>query len=56
MKRFVTDCDKDGLISCGDFAALHKAGPKLCHNIRWTKRTKYWREFVGCAKASKLAL
>lgn len=48
MKKRIRDCNHDGRISCGDFALVHKAGPKDCHHS-WVRKTKFWRDYTTCS-------
>lgn len=52
MKKYGKDCDDDQLITCMDFARLHRLKPNEC---RYTERLNdrfdaYWPKFQRCAE------
>ncbi|XP_076349240.1 lysozyme-like [Tachypleus tridentatus] len=47
MKKWTRDCDRNGQISCNDFARIHKAGPFGC-NGTWVLTTDFWSIFKQC--------
>ncbi|XP_076360620.1 invertebrate-type lysozyme 2-like [Tachypleus tridentatus] len=47
MRKWKRDCDRDGQITCNDFARIHKAGPYGC-NGTWVLGTQYWTRFKEC--------
>ncbi|RWS14141.1 Lysozyme 1-like protein, partial [Dinothrombium tinctorium] len=44
MQKWAVDCNKDGVINCLDFAAIHKFGPNQC-STKSLLSTEYWNRF-----------
>lgn len=46
MQRFGRDCNKDNIIDCADYAAIHKAGPRHCDD-HWVPKTAFMQSFFA---------
>ena len=51
MRKYLRDCDSDGLITCMDYARLHRLGPNECHDSEKLAKIQdgYWAKFQNCA-------
>lgn len=47
MERYKRDCNEDGYITCEDYAAIHRAGPRVCSSKELLK-DNYWNKFLAC--------
>ncbi|XP_002410814.3 lysozyme 2 [Ixodes scapularis] len=47
MNKWGTDCDGDGVVTCYDYARMHKAGRTGCP-ATWVDSTDYWDLFEQC--------
>lgn len=52
MEKYKKDCNGDGLITCEDYAAIHRSGPRACMN-RDLQRDHYWNKFLSCRANQK---
>lgn len=54
MEKHKRDCNDDGFITCEDYAAIHKRGPRSC-SIRLLEQQKdhYWNKFQACRANQK---
>lgn len=48
MNKYTRDCDGDGVVTCNDYARIHKAGPHAC-NATFVTQTPYWQAYSQCA-------
>lgn len=53
MNKWGTDCDGDGLVTCYDYARMHKAGRSGCSPAEWVDNTEYWGQFQECMGAKQ---
>lgn len=51
MTKWATDCNRDGVIDCYDFAAIHKTGAAGCSN-QWLYESAYWNKLRKCLLSS----
>ncbi|XP_015789674.1 lysozyme 2-like [Tetranychus urticae] len=42
------DCDADGIITCQDYALLHKFGPANCTDEKMYSNSSFWHKFDSC--------
>lgn len=47
MEKYKKDCNGDGFITCEDYAAIHRRGPRACSNKDLLK-DHYWNKFLSC--------
>ncbi|XP_054167805.1 uncharacterized protein LOC128965175 [Oppia nitens] len=47
MKKWSHDCDRDGHVSCDDYAKVHRSGKYQC-NSTWILGTPYWTKYKNC--------
>lgn len=47
MEKYKRDCNDDGFITCEDYAAIHRRGPRACSNKDLFK-DHYWNKFLAC--------
>lgn len=47
MEKYKKDCNGDGYITCEDYAAIHRRGPRACSNKDLLK-DHYWNKFLSC--------
>lgn len=52
MNKWGTDCDGDGVVTCYDYARMHKAGRTGCP-ATWVDSTDYWDLFEQCMGGSQ---
>ena len=46
MTAFAQDCNGDGLVTCDDYAMIHKSGGWSCTNN--IQSTEYWQIYSDC--------
>lgn len=47
MEKYKRDCNDDGFLTCEDYAAIHRFGPRLCSSKELLKEN-YWNKFLAC--------
>jgi len=52
MEKYKKDCNDDGYITCEDYAAIHRRGPRACSNKDLLK-DHYWNKFLACRANQK---
>lgn len=52
MEKYKKDCNDDGVITCEDYAAIHRRGPRACSNKDLLK-DHYWNKFLACRASQK---
>lgn len=52
MEKYKKDCNGDGFITCEDYAAIHRRGPRACSN-KDLLRDNYWNKFLACRANQK---
>lgn len=52
MEKYKKDCNGDGIITCEDYAMIHRHGPRACTN-RDLQRDHYWNKFSACRANQK---
>lgn len=52
MEKYKKDCNGDGLITCEDYAAIHRRGPRACMN-KDLQKDHYWNKFLSCRANQK---
>lgn len=52
MEKYKKDCNGDGFITCEDYAAIHRRGPRACSNKDLLK-DHYWNKFLACRANQK---
>ena len=50
LDHHVTDCTADEVLTCDDFALLHKAGSGNECLRSWPLKTSFWRDYQACAR------
>ena len=48
LKMKQEDCDRDGLITCQDYALIHKFGPNRCTDKQLYEKSTFWTKFDSC--------
>lgn len=52
MEKYKKDCNGDGFLTCEDYAAIHRRGPRACSNKDLLK-DHYWNKFLACRASQK---
>ena len=46
MNAFAQDCNGDGLVTCDDYALMHRNGGYICNTP--LESTQYWKIYSQC--------
>lgn len=52
MEKHKRDCNGDGFVTCEDYAAIHRRGPRACSHSDLLK-DHYWNKFLSCRANQK---
>ncbi|KAG9510649.1 hypothetical protein GZH46_00806, partial [Fragariocoptes setiger] len=53
MEKYKRDCNGDSLITCSDYAAIHRRGPGAC-NSKDLRKDPFWQRFQACRASYNL--